>query len=354
MSRFMSDKYKTLTPYVPGEQPKVLTRLIKLNTNENPYPPSPRAQQAAAEAAKSLMLYSDPECLALREKLAETYGVDKDEVICANSSDEVLDLAFLTFCDEDRGAAFPDITYGFYSVFCDLYHIPYDKIPLKEDFTVDVQDYLGIGKNIFIANPNAPTGIYLEREKIEEILKANPDHIIVIDEAYIDFGGESCVSLINRYENLIVTMTYSKSRSMAGARLGFCFANKALIRDMNTIRNSRNPYNVNRMSMAAGIGALEDDEYTRANCEKIIQCRKLLQTALEQRGFSCLNSSTNFIFTTTKKIGGMELYQRLKEKGIFIRHFETPRLKDYNRISIGTQEQTLLLIDAIDEILKEG
>ena len=352
-SRFMSPRHSGLVAYVPGEQPRVLGRLVKLNTNENPYPPSPRAQAAAAAAAADLRLYSDPECLSLRQKLAETYKVDPDEVICANSSDEALDLAFLTFCDADRPAVFPDITYGFYSVFCDLYGIPCRQIPLKDDFTVDENDYLNAKGAVFIANPNAPSGIYLEREKIERILKSDPDRLVVIDEAYIDFGGESCVPLIRKYDNLLVTMTYSKSRCMAGARLGFAIGCRTLIADMNTVRNSRNPYNVNRMTMAAGIGALEDAEYTAECCERIIATREKMRTELEKRGFFCLPSSANFLFARSSRIGGLALYQKLKEKGVFIRHFETERLKDYNRISVGTPEEADILLDRIDKILKE-
>ncbi|MBO2516578.1 MAG: histidinol-phosphate transaminase [Clostridiales bacterium] len=353
MTRFMSDKYRTLTPYVPGEQPKVTGRLIKLNTNENPYPPSPKAIAAAAEAAKTLRLYSDTQCTLLREALAKTYGVDKDEIMCANSSDESLDYAFLTFCDKDRPAVFPDITYGFYPVYCDLYGIPYTEIPLKEDFTVDISDYTGIGKNIFIANPNAPTGIALKRDEIEQIVKSNPDNIVLIDEAYVDFGAESCVPLIHRYDNLIVTMTYSKSRSMAGARLGFTIANKALIADMNTIRFSRSPYNVNSMTIAAGAGALADPEYMAQCRDRIIATRTRMNAELEKRGFTCLPSCTNFIFAKSDRVGGKELYLKLKDMGIFIRHFDRERLTEFNRITVGTDEQIDELLKAIDIILSE-
>ena len=353
MTRFMSEKYKSLVPYVPGEQPRVQGRLIKLNTNENPYPPSPRAQQAAADAAKTLRLYSDTTHKALREALAKTYGVEPDNIMCANSSDESLDYAFLTFCDKDRPAVFPDITYGFYPVYCDLYGIPFTEIPLREDFTVNTEDYTGIGKNIFIANPNAPTGIALKRDEIERIVKSNPDNIVVIDEAYVDFGAESCVPLIKKYDNLIITMTYSKSRSMAGARLGFSIADKALIADMNTVRFSRSPYNLNSMTLAAGIGALEDEAYFEECRHKIMATRERMKAELEKRGFTCLPSCTNFVFAGSDAIGGKELYLKLKEAGIFVRHFDKERLKEYNRITVGTDEQVDELLKAIDRILSE-
>lgn len=351
MSRYMSSKHAALVPYVPGEQPRILGRLIKLNTNENPYPPHASVIAAAAAAAADCRLYSDPECLELRKKLAETYGVDKDEVICANSSDESLDLCFLTFCDETRPAVFPDVTYGFYKVYCDLYHIPYTEIPLTEAYTVNVQDYIGIGRNIFIANPNAPTGISLGRAEIEKIVQSNPDNIVVVDEAYVDFGGESCVDLIHRYDNLIVTMTYSKSRSMAGARLGFAIAARPLIADMNTVRNSRNPYNVNRMTLAAGIATLNEPEYTRENCARIVTTREYMRKELEALGFHVLPSAANFLFVRHEKISGLALYERLKERGIFIRHFETARLRDFNRVTVGTQEQVRIFLENVKEIL---
>ena len=251
MSRFFSGKYKELVPYTPGEQPKDF-KYVKLNTNESPFPPSQGAIKAASEASEKLELYSDPECRALRLKLAEYYGVDYDETIVTNGSDEVLNFAFMAFCDADHPAAFPDITYGFYPVFAELNGIPYTEIPLCDDFTVNVEDYIGINNTIFIANPNAPTGIALPVSEIRKILESNPQSVVVIDEAYVDFGAESCIPLIHEYDNLLVTQTFSKSRSMAGARLGFGIGSKELISDLHTIRYSTNPYNVNSMTLAAG------------------------------------------------------------------------------------------------------
>ena len=350
MSRFFSDKYSALTPYTPGEQPQN-RKYVKLNTNESPFPPSKKAVEYANKEAEKLQLYSDPECRALTEKIAETLGVYPDEVLVTNGSDEILNFAFMAFCDEKTPAAFPDITYGFYPVFAQLNGVPYVEIPLKDDFNIDVDDYCGIGKTIFIANPNAPTGIALGIDEIEKILKTNPDNVVVVDEAYVDFGAESCVKLIKRYKNLLVTQTFSKSRSMAGARLGFGVGSGALIQDLNTIKYSTNPYNVNRMTMAAGLGVLNDEEYTRINCKTIEANRQQTKQELERLGFECLPSKANFIFAKHPTADGKMLYETLKEKGILIRHFDKARISDYNRITIGTREQMKALIAALEEIL---
>ena len=254
MSRFFSSKYSQLTPYTPGEQPRDMV-YIKLNTNESPYPPSRKAQKLAALALDQLQLYSDPDCKALCQTAAAAFDIEPDQILFTNGSDDVLNFAFMAFCE--NGAAFPDITYGFYPVFAELNGIEYTQIPLLEDFSVQVEDYIGLNKTIFIANPNAPTGKALPLSDIERIVAGNPDNVVVVDEAYVDFGGESAVSLIDKYDNLLVTQTFSKSRSMAGARLGMGIGCKELIKDLNTIRYSTNPYNINRMTMAAGIGAWE-------------------------------------------------------------------------------------------------
>lgn len=350
MSRFFSPKYDQLTPYTPGEQPRD-QQYIKLNTNESPFPPSPRAQMYAKKAAEGLQLYSDPTCRALTARAAEMLGVEEEEILFTNGSDEILNFAFMAFCDGNTGAAFPDITYGFYEVFAQLNAVPYEKIPLKDDFSIDVNDYIGLNKTIFIANPNAPTGLILPLSDIERILAGNPDNIVVIDEAYVDFGGESAVSLIHKYENLLVTQTFSKSRSMAGARLGFGVGCKALIRDLNTIKYSTNPYNVNAMTMAAGLGALEDEEYFQTNCQTIVQNRAWTTEALQKLGFTVIDSKTNFVFAKHKNKDGGELYQELKDRGILVRHFGSPRLKDYNRITIGSKGQMEALIHTLEEIL---
>ena len=338
MSRFFSDKYKTLVPYTPGEQPKD-QKYIKLNTNESPFPPSQKAMEKAAEAAKILELYPDPTCSELHAALAKLYGVDKTQVIAGNGSDEVLNFAFMAFCDNTHPARFADITYGFYSVFSEINSVPFTEVPLREDFTIDINDYIGKNETVFIANPNAPTGIALSLDDIEKIVKSNPDNVVVIDEAYVDFGAQSAVSLIDKYDNLLVTQTFSKSRSMAGARLGVAIGNAALINDLNTIKYSTNPYNINRMTMAAGIGVLEDEEYTKTNCAKIIENREYAMKRMKEIGFEMTDSLTNFIFAKHNRIGGEEIYTKLRSKGILVRHFSKPRLDAYNRITVGSYEQ---------------
>ena len=352
MSRFLSAKYSTLIPYTPGEQPKD-TQYVKLNTNESPFPPSPKAIAMVAEAAKNLHLYSDPECRDLVRAAAETFGVAEDEILFTNGSDETLNFAFMAFCDADHPAAFPDITYGFYKVFADLNRVPYTQIPLQEDFTIRVEDYKAIGKTIFIANPNAPTGIALTVAEIEEIIQSNPDNLVVIDEAYVDFGGETVIPLIHKYDNLMVIGTFSKSRSLAGGRLGFCIGCKALIQDMNTIKYSTNPYNVNRMTMAAGLGILLDAEYTAANCREIQQVRGWTAQRLQEMGFVMTDSKTNFLFASHPKADGKEIYLRLKKKGVLVRHFDTDRLRAYNRITIGSREQMQIFLNKLTEVLEE-
>ena len=352
MSRFFSDKFASLTPYTPGEQPKDM-RYVKLNTNESPYPPSPGVCRAVEEQASLLQLYSDPENTALRQRLARLYGVDFNQTIVTNGSDEVLNFAFMAFADEDHPLVFPDITYGFYPVFARLNGIPYEEIPLKADFSIDPRDYMGIGKTIVIANPNAPTGLTLGLDAIEAIVQSNPDHVVIVDEAYVDFGADSAVSLVNKYDNLLVTQTFSKSRSMAGARLGFGIGSPALIADLHTIRYSTNPYNVNRMTEAAGSASLDENDYYLNNCEKIIQFRAWTTACLKDLGFEVLPSMANFVFARHPKLEGETLYRELKRRGILVRHFNNERIRDYNRITIGTLEQMDILVNAITDILKE-
>ena len=352
MSRFFTDRLSTLEAYVPGEQPKDM-KYIKLNTNESPFPPSPSVIEAAREEAGRLQLYSDPECTPLVAKFAEVYGIEKDRVIMTNGSDEVLNFAFMAFFDEKRPASFPDISYGFYPVFARLNRIPYEEIPLCDDFSINFEDYVGIGRNVVIANPNAPTGLALSLDKIEKIVSSNPDNIVIIDEAYVDFGAESAIPLTYKYDNLIVTGTFSKSRSLAGARLGFGVACPELIRDLNTIKYSTNPYNVNRMTMMAGYRALCDNSYYMDNCKRIIENREYTRGELEALGFRVLDSLANFLFAEHPKIDGGELYLALRKRGILIRHFTKERIKNFNRITVGTREEMETLISAIKDIIKE-
>ena len=352
MSRFFSEKYKDLVPYTPGEQPKD-TVYIKLNTNESPFPPSPKAIEYAQKAVNDLQLYPDPTCSQLNTKLAKMLGVESDEILVTNGSDDILNFAFMAFCEKKNPALFADITYGFYSVFAIANGIPYEELKLKEDFTIDLEQYKNAKKTIFIANPNAPTGIALSRNELEKVIASNPDNVVVIDEAYVDFGAESCVPLIHKYDNLLVTQTFSKSRSMAGARLGFGVGNKELIRDLNTLKYSTNPYNINRATMAAGIGVLEDEEYTNKNCLTIIENRDFTSKELEKLGFIMTDSKTNFVFAKHPEISGDVIYKKLREKGILVRHFDKPGISDYNRITIGSIEQMTALVSALKQILEE-
>lgn len=351
MSKFFSQRYNSLIPYTPGEQPRDC-KYVKLNTNESPYPPSKAVVDAVSGESGKLQLYSDPECTELRDMMSRVFGIDKNRIIMSNGSDEILNFAFMAFADENSPLAFPDITYGFYPVFAQLNHIPYKEIPLKEDFSVDVEAFCGNTHTVVIANPNAPTGMLLPLDNIEYILKCNPDRVVIVDEAYIDFGGESAISLVDKYENLIVVGTFSKSRSMAGARLGFAFANENLIGDLNTIRYSTNPYNINRMTSAAGCAALSENSYYMENCREIIKTRGYFVGELRALGFDVLPSSANFVFAKSDLIGGEELYTELKKNGILIRHFSLERIKDYNRITIGTKDEMDILICAIKKIIK--
>ena len=350
MSRFLSSKYASLEPYTPGEQPKTAV-LTKLNTNESPFPPSRAVVDAAAEAAKNLQLYSDPDCSALRNALAKVYDVDPDEVLCDNGSDETLYFAFLAYCDKDTPAVFPDITYGFYPVFAEVNGIEYRQIPLKDDFSIDPEDYYDAGGTVFICNPNAPTGMALTRSEIEGILQHNPDNIVVVDEAYVDFGTESSVPLIKQYDNLLVVQTFSKSRSLAGARLGYGIACKEIIADLNSLRFSTNPYNVDRIAMACGVASLENDGVNKANCRTVMDNREYTVSELKKMGFEMTDSTANFIFVRHPGVSGGEIFTKLRERGVIVRHFDKPRISEYNRITIGSREQMDILLDELRKIL---
>ena len=352
MSRFFSEKFARLTPYVPGEQPRQ-RKYVKLNTNESPFPPSKRVVEAVENAAKTAQLYSDPTCDLLVKKAAEVLGVSPAQLLPTNGSDEILNFAFMAFCDQNTPAVFPDITYGFYEVFAALNGVEYKKIPLREDFSIEPSDYFHAGGTVFIANPNAPTGLCLSLSQVEEIVKNNLENVVVIDEAYVDFGGESAVKLVDKYENLLVTQTFSKSRSLAGARLGLGIASKSLIADLNTIKYSTNPYNVNSMTLAAGVASLEEQALFEEHCQAIINSREYTAGALKALGFEVLDSKTNFLFVKSSKIGGEELYLKLKERGILVRHFNGERIFEFNRVSVGTKEEMDAFLGAVKDILKE-
>jgi len=352
MSRFLCEKLASFAPYTPGEQPRD-QKYVKLNTNESPFPPSPGVVRAAAREAEKLNLYCDPECTQLRLAAAELYGVGAQNVLPVNGSDEILYFAFLAFGGENRPFAAPDVSYGFYPVYASFCGVPLHKIPLKEDFSIDYRDYCGLNETVLIANPNAPTGICLPVWQIEEIVRSNPDNAVIIDEAYIDFGGESCVPLTRRYENLLVTQTFSKSRSLAGARLGFGVGSEALIRDLTAVKYSINPYNVNRMTQAAGAAAIADNAYYAENAKKIIETRAYAAKRLKELGFTVLPSCANFLFAGNGRVEGGELYRALKERGVLVRHFDMERISDFCRITIGTREQIDTLFTAMEAVFNE-
>ncbi len=352
MSEFFNPKYSDLVAYTPGEQPQD-KKYIKLNTNESPFGASDAVVKALTEEKiKNLRLYCDPECKLLKEAIAKKYDCQPQNVFVTNGSDDILNFSFMAF--GQNGAAFCDITYGFYSVFAKLHGVESEIIPLKEDFSIDVNKFYSKGKMVVIANPNAPTGIYLTLEEIEKIVESNKENVVIIDEAYIDFGGESCAKLTKKYKNLLCVQTFSKSRSMAGARLGFAIADESIIRDLETIKYSTNPYNVNSLTQAAGIAAVEDEEYFETNRNTVIKNRDFTVEELKKLGFTVLPSKANFVFAKHERIGGKEIYLKLKEKGVLVRHFETERISDYNRITIGSLSEMKTFISKIKEILGEN
>lgn len=352
MSRFFSHRFDSLEPYVPGEQPKD-SRYVKLNTNESPFPPSPKVIEAVNEASVGrLRLYSDPDCTDCVKAVAESAGVLPSNVILGNGSDEILSFVFRAYCDDDTPVAYPDISYGFYEVFADVFGLERRVVPLREDFSISPEDYFGIGCTVVIANPNAPTGLALGLDDIRAIVASNPDNIVCVDEAYVDFGASSAVGLIKEFDNLIVVQTFSKSRQLAGARLGMGFADEKLIKDMNALRCSLNPYNVNSLTLLAGAAAVKDAGYFEATRNTIISNRESATAELKRRGFTVLDSKANFLFASHPEHSGEELYLRLKSLGVLVRHFSKPRISDHLRITIGSAEQMRALFDALDEILK--
>lgn len=350
MSRYLKQRYQALEAYVPGEQPRDM-EYVKLNTNESPFPPAPSVTAAlGSEDVELLRLYSDPTGKELKTKLAGLYGLNNENIFLSNGSDDILNFAFMAFADE-RGAVFPDITYGFYPVFAQLHGIEYTEIPLLDDFSIDYRAYCNQNKLVVIANPNAPTGMGLPMWQIEEIVKTNPDSVVVIDEAYVDFGAESCYNLIGTYDNLLVVRTFSKSRCMAGARLGYAFGAASLIEDLQKIQYSTNPYNVNRLTMRLGALTVDAEAYYQDKCSQIMHVRQLTGKQLEELGFRVLPSQTNFLFATHPAITGQLLYEQLKARGVLVRHFSKPRIADFVRITIGTESQMQILIQAVREIL---
>lgn len=353
MSRFLQARYQPLEAYTPGEQPQDKT-YIKLNTNESPYPPSPGVLAAVnAEQASLLRLYSDPECTELRKRLAALYDVQYENVFVTNGSDDALNFAFMAFAGTDVPAVFPDISYGFYKVFAQLNGIPYRTIPLREDFTLCPSDYYNAEGMVVIANPNAPTGLARARDEMEEIVRQNPDHVVLIDEAYVDFGAESCIPLTKKYDNLLVVQTFSKSRSMAGARLGFAIGSADLIADLTKLKYSTNPYSLNRITLAAGAAAVAENDYFMQHCADIIRTRTKTTARLREMGFEVPESCANFVFARHPKLSGEALYTELKARGVLVRHFTSPRISAFNRITIGTPEEMETMLKYIEEILAQ-
>ena len=353
MKELWSKRARELTPYVPGEQPRQ-EQLIKLNTNENPYPPSAMALAAIREAANdTLRLYPDPECRSLREVLAETYGLNTDQIFVGNGSDEVLALCFQAFFDPERTILFPDITYSFYTVYADLYGLKYRQIPLDQHFAVPLAPFLEQNGGVVIANPNAPTGLALSLSGIQAVLEGNPASVVVVDEAYVDFGARSAIELVDRYPNLVVVQTLSKSRALAGLRVGFAFAHQNLIAALNSVKNSFNSYTLDRLALAGAEGALRDRQYLQATAAKICHTRDSTAERLKAMGFQVIDSSANFLFASHPHTAAKTLLDGLRQKGILVRWWDKPRISNYLRITIGTDQEMDALCHALAQLLEQ-
>lgn len=344
---------RRIDPYIAGEQPN-FPDMVKLNTNENPYPPSPRVQKMMErEQADKFRLYPDTNSTELAKALCEFYHLNMDQIFIGVGSDDVLAMSFLTFFNSKKPIIFPDITYSFYDVWAKLYRIPYRQLPLDENFMMIKDDYFVENGGIVIANPNAPTSVFLSTSAIEEIVEKNQDVIVIVDEAYIDFGGESMMQLVNRYDNLVVVQTFSKSRSMAGMRIGFAVANPRLIQALNDVKNSYNSYTMTRASILLGAEAVKDSDYFYATNQKIIDTREHVKKELSSLGFEFPDSKTNFLFVTHKKLDAKELFTDLREKHIFVRYWDKPRINQHLRISIGTDQEMNVLLDFLRGYCKD-
>lgn len=350
MSRFFSKTHDSLIPYTPGEQPRD-RKYIKLNTNESPFAPSPKAVEAIKDKANTLNLYGDPTAQSLKRAIADRYGVEENMVSVSNGSDEILAFCFMAFCDGDTPMAFFDVTYGFYKVYAELFNIKSEVVALKDDFTADFEGLKKTKGNVIIVNPNAQTGIFESLEDIESLVKAKSDRVVIVDEAYCDFGGKSCIELVKKYDNLILVSTFSKSRNLAGGRIGYAIANEKLILDLETVKFSFNPYNLGTLPIAAGVEAMNDAAYFEDCTQKVIEAREYTKSELEKLGFEVLNSSANFLLAKTDKMHGKDLYLALKERGILVRYLGDERIKEYIRITIGSSEQMKAFIAAVEEII---
>ena len=343
---------RKVVPYVPGEQPKELN-IIKLNTNENPYPPATGVAKALQDMnIGKLRKYPDPTCKLLVDAIAENYGLNSNQVFVGVGSDDVLAMIFMTFFNSEMPILFPDITYSFYDVWADMLRIPYETKPLDNNFKIIKEDYYGKNGGVIFPNPNAPTGIYLPLSEVEDIIKHNQDVIVVIDEAYIDFGGTSALSLIDKYENLLVVQTFSKSRSMAGMRIGYAMGNEKLIRYINDVKYSFNSYTMDETALVLGVEAIRDKEYFEETCQRIIKTREWTKEELWKLGFSFGDSMSNFIFATHEKVSAKEIFEALKKEGIYVRYFNKPRINNFLRISIGTEDEMQELVKFLQQYFK--
>ncbi|MBQ7543461.1 MAG: histidinol-phosphate transaminase [Synergistaceae bacterium] len=351
MSKFLHSKFTSLTPYDTSEEVESMKGYIRLNTNESPFPPSPIAIAYAYKAAEGLNYYPDPDCRRLAETIAGRNGIKPSNIVFGNGSDEILSFIFMALCE--KGAAFPDITYSFYKILAGLHGVNFTTIPLR-GFKILTEDYTNLeGRTVFIANPNAPTSLALDTGELELIISSNPDSLIVVDEAYVDFGAKSAVRFIRKYDNLIVVRTFSKSRSLAGARLGWCMCCDELAADIRAVKNAIAPYNVNAMTQAAALGSLEDEDYTRRNIAMICKVRDNTASRLREMGFEVLDSSTNFLFAKHSRAAGVKIYEALKKYKIIIRHFSSPLvLDDWNRITIGTAEQMQVFLEVVKGVVE--
>ena len=350
--KYWAKRIQSIEPYVPGEQPKD-RRYIKLNTNENPYPPSPKVAQALRGAdISALRLYPDPDCRALREALARQKELQPEQVFVGNGSDEILAFSYLAFMDENNPAIFPDITYSFYPVYAAFFGNHTRIVPVREDFSIPLEELCRNDGTVVLTNPNAPTGMAVGLADVEMILKANPDHVVILDEAYVDFGAQSAVGLIDRYENLLVVQTCSKSRSLAGMRIGFAFGSENLIAALNAVKNSINSYTLDRMALAAAQASVEDQDYMDDTCLRVSNTREMTAGKLKKLGFQVLPSKANFLFAAHATAPGGELFRKLREKGVLVRYFDKPRISNFLRITIGTPEEMEALTEALEEILE--
>ncbi len=338
MSRFWSSVVHNLSPYVPGEQPK-LDGIVKLNTNENPYPPSPHVLAAIAAATDRLRLYPDPRASSLREAIAARYDVAPEQVFVGNGSDEVLAHTFQALLKHEAPLLFPDITYSFYPVYCRLYGVRYEEVPLDAAMRVQITDYRRPGSAILLSNPNAPTGIALPRDAIEALVAEHPDQLVVVDEAYVDFGAESAVPLVSRHDNLLVVQTFSKSRALAGLRVGFAIGQRPLIEALERVKDSFNSYPLDCLAIAGAVAAIKDEAWFQETRKRIMVSREMLVRNLSELGFDVLPSQANFVFARHRSRSGRDLAARLREHGILVRHFQKPRVEDFLRITVGTDEQ---------------